>query len=122
MLKWTLNLGSPTPIFQQIVDRVVSSLLSGDLKDGEMLPSIRDLAVQLKVNPNTVSKAYGLLQSQGWVESERGRGLKVTGRSHQKLNSERDRLLDEKWNEFKKTTNHLGLTHEEILKYVKGKL
>src|SRR5688572_32468909 len=82
-----------TPIFQQIV-RAIECLVVGEaLTQGERLPSVRDLAVQCHVNPNTVSKAYQVLQSLGLIESERGIGLRVAQLSEKVLKERRAKLL-----------------------------
>jgi GntR family transcriptional regulator len=79
---WSLKItpGSPTPIYQQIVSQVRHAIISGTVGAGELLPSVRSLAEQLLINPNTVAKAYGDLSKDGLVEALPGRGLAVTER------------------------------------------
>lgn len=68
---------SGVPIYRQLMDQVRALLLSGQLRPGDMLPSVRAVAVGLEVNPMTVSKAYSLLEAEGVVERVRGTGMRV---------------------------------------------
>ena len=67
-----------TPIYLQIVEKIRMAIISGELKPGERLPSIRDLAVETKVNPNTMQKAMVELEEQGFIYTERTNGKFVT--------------------------------------------
>jgi GntR family transcriptional regulator len=69
---------SPVPIYEQIVAQVIFGIASGDLGVGALIPSVRDLAVRIRVHPNTVAKAYQDLERQGVVATKRGRGMEVT--------------------------------------------
>src|SRR5437764_14289095 len=69
---------SPIPIFEQIVDQVTFSIASGGVDVGALIPSVRELAQQITVHPNTVAKAYQELERQGILEAKRGRGMEVT--------------------------------------------
>lgn len=73
-----LDPNSATPIFQQIIDGFEGMIISGSLQEGAPLPSVRELAIQYSVNPNTVSKAYQLLQAMKLIEPIRGLGLRVS--------------------------------------------
>ncbi len=74
---FTVNTGSPEPIYRQLVDQVRRQVAGGQLCAGDELPSVRDLAQALAVNPMTVSKAYGLLEADGLLERRRGLGMVV---------------------------------------------
>jgi GntR family transcriptional regulator len=87
--------GDPRPITHQIVDGVRRLIASGSLPVGAMLPSVRGLAQQLTVNPNTVAKAYAELTAEGWLESRQGLGLFVATPRQRLSNGERDRRMDE---------------------------
>jgi len=69
---------SGVPIFRQMLDQVRRQILAGELAPGSQLPSVRDLALQVKVNPMTISKVYGLLEMEGLAERRRGIGLFVS--------------------------------------------
>jgi GntR family transcriptional regulator len=77
--RFTLHVAvsSGVPIFRQIIDQVKAQLATGRLKAGEFLPSVRQVAGQLTVNPMTVSKAYSLLERDGLLENVRGKGMRV---------------------------------------------
>ena len=66
------------PIFEQIVSQVIFSIASGGVDSGSLIPSVRDLAEQITVHPNTVAKAYQELERRGVLEAKRGRGMEVT--------------------------------------------
>lgn len=86
--------GDSRSIAGQIVDAIRRKVSSGDLAIGDQLPSVRGLAQQLAVNPNTVSKAYGELVSGGWLVSRAGLGLYVAAQRDPLSDGERDRRLD----------------------------
>lgn len=67
-----------TPIYEQIVDRVQTLIIKGVLKANEQLPSVRKLATDLSINPNTIQKAFALLEQQGFIYSVKGRGSFVS--------------------------------------------
>lgn len=86
--------GDSRSLAGQIVDAVRRKVSSGDLAVGAQLPSVRGLAQQLAINPNTVSKAYAELVSGGWLISRAGMGLYVAAQRDQLSAAERDRRLD----------------------------
>jgi len=81
---------SGTPIYRQIGDQIRQAVASGVLRAGDKLPSVRDLAVELAVNPNTIAKAYQELEREGVIETPRGKGSFIADRDH--LVSEEERL------------------------------
>ncbi|SFW71862.1 GntR family transcriptional regulator [Luteibacter sp. UNCMF366Tsu5.1] len=87
--------GDPRPIGKQIVDAVRMRIATGELEPGARLPSVRGLAQQLTINPNTVAKAYAELTAEGWLESRQGLGLYVAPPRQRLSAAERDRRMDE---------------------------
>jgi len=87
--------GDSRPIGKQIVDAVRLRIATGELQPGAQLPSVRGLAQQLTVNPNTVAKAYAELTAEGWLESRQGLGLYVAPPRQRLSEDERDRRMDE---------------------------
>jgi GntR family transcriptional regulator len=86
------------PIYRQLRDRVVAMILDGVLKQGDALPSVRQVAADFQLNPITVSKAYQQLVDEQLVEKRRGLGMYVTdGARDALMRSERDRFLTEEW-------------------------
>jgi GntR family transcriptional regulator len=87
--------GTSVPIYRQIVDQVCRAAVSGVLKPDDQLPSVRELAEELVLNPNTVARAYGELVREGVAESRQGRGVFiVTERRQVYTDAERRRRLD----------------------------
>jgi GntR family transcriptional regulator len=104
------------PIYRQLRDRVVAMILDGVLKEGDPLPSVRNVAAEYRVNPLTVLKGYQQLVDEGLVESRRGRGMFINaGARTLLLQSERQKFLDEEWPVIHATIQRLGLTAEELL-------
>jgi GntR family transcriptional regulator len=87
--------GDPRPINRQIVDGVRRHIASGELAVGAALPSVRGLALQLSINPNTVAKAYSELTTEGWLESRPGLGVFVAPPRQRLSDEERERRLDD---------------------------
>ena len=87
--------GDPRPISKQIVDAVRMKIATAELGPGDQLPSVRGLAQQLTINPNTVAKAYAELVNEGWLESRQGLGLYVATPRQRLSESERERRLDD---------------------------
>src|SRR6516164_9084473 len=104
------------PIYRQLRDRVVAMILDGVLKEGDPLPSVRNVATEYRVNPLTVLKAYQQLVDEELVETRRGRGMFINaGARRLLLRGERQRFLDEEWPRIYATIQRLGLSAEELL-------
>ncbi len=105
------------PIYRQLRDRVVAMILDGVLKEGDLIPSVRTVAAEYRVNHLTVLKGYQELVNEGLVESRRGLGMFVnTGARTMLLQGERQKFLGEEWPRIKATIKRLGLNPEELLK------
>jgi len=104
------------PIYRQLRDRVVAMILEGVLKEGDPLPSVRNVAAEYRVNPLTVLKSYQQLVDEKLVESRRGLGMFVNdGARETLLEKERRNFLNERWPEICATIERLGLTPQELL-------
>jgi GntR family transcriptional regulator len=104
------------PIYRQLRDRVVAMILDGVLKEGDPLPSVRNVAAEYRVNPLTVLKGYQQLVDEGLVESRRGRGMFINAGAHNLLlEGERQKFLGEEWPRVRATIERLGLRAEELL-------
>jgi GntR family transcriptional regulator len=104
------------PIYRQLRDRVVAMILDGVLKEGDPLPSVRNVASESRINPLTVLKAYEQLVDEGLVEKRRGLGLFINaGAPDQLLRAERERFLLDQWPAVYATIQRLGLTPQELL-------
>src|SRR5882757_10378050 len=104
------------PIYRQLRDRVVAMILDGVLKEGDPLPSVRNVAAEYRVNPLTVLKGYQQLVDEQLVESRRGRGMFInTGARGLLLQGERQKFLAEEWPRVSATIQRLGLKAAELL-------
>ena len=104
------------PIYRQLRDRVVAMILDGVLKEGDPLPSVRNVAAEYRVNPLTVLKGYQQLVDEGLVESRRGLGMFINaGARSLLLEGERKKFLGDEWPRVYATIQRLGLTAEELL-------
>jgi GntR family transcriptional regulator len=104
------------PIYRQLRDRVVEMILDRVLKEGDPLPSVRNVAAEYRVNPLTILKAYQQLVDEELVEKRRGLGMFVkTGARDLLLEGERHKFLSEQWPRVYATIQRLGLRPEELL-------
>lgn len=107
------------PIYRQLKDKLVSAIIDGSLKEGEPLPSVRTISVDMQINPITASKAYQELVNDGLVEKRRGLGMYVVEGAREKvLGTERKRFLDEEWPRIVERIRGLGLDVGELLQAV----
>jgi DNA-binding transcriptional regulator YhcF (GntR family) len=108
------------PIYRQLRDRVVALILDGVLKEGDPLPSVRNVATEYRLNPITVLKSYQELVDQEIVEKKRGVGMFVkAGARDLLLKGERDKFLAEEWPRVYATIQRLGLKPKDLLKPAK---
>ncbi|HHU20695.1 MAG TPA: GntR family transcriptional regulator [Bacilli bacterium] len=113
-----LDLRSRDPIYQQLVDKFKSLIIKNVIKTHEQLPSVRTLAQQLTVNPNTIQKAYRELETQGYIYSVKGKGSFVSPTIEQDNNL----VIEELKTEVKKLLlelAYLGITEEELVMLIK---
>ena len=104
------------PIYRQLRDRVVALILDGVLKEGDPLPSVRNVAAEYRVNPITVLKGYQQLVDEELVETKRGLGMFIKpGARDLLLQGERQKFLAEQWPRVYATIQRLGLTPKELL-------
>src|SRR5437879_11137049 len=104
------------PIYRQLRDRVVAMILDGVLKEGDPLPSVRNVAAESRVNPLTVLKGYQQLVDEGLVETRRGLGMFVNSAARDLLlQAERQKFLEEEWPRIHATIQRLGLKAKELL-------
>ena len=112
----TIAWNDSTPIYRQLRDRVVAMILDGVLKQGDPLPSVRQVAADFQINPITVSKAYQELVDENLVEKRRGLGMYVTeGARSALMKSERDRFLSEEWPPLYARLTRLGLSLQQLM-------
>jgi GntR family transcriptional regulator len=111
----TVDLKSGVPIYRQIIDQVKSAIATGTLGPGDRLPTVRQLAVDLSVNPNTVSRAYNELELTGLVETHMGSGTFIGNKTVKLDEVERRRMLDQICQEFLSRASSHGFTLDDLL-------
>lgn len=105
---------SPVPIYEQIAAQVVFGVAAGDPPPGDLVPSVRDLAHRLLVNPNTVARAYQDLERLGVLESKRGRGMEVTAKAPVLCGARRREIVRQRVREAVRDAVGSGLTADEV--------
>ena len=114
-----LNVTDGVPIYRQIVNQVKYLVASGLLLTGEELPPIRTLALQLKVTPNTIVKAYDELEGSGIVHKRRGSGTFVSEGRQQLALRERRRIIEQRIDVLLAEAHQLNFTADDILRMVR---
>jgi GntR family transcriptional regulator len=109
------------PIYRQLRERVVAMILDGILKEGDPLPSVRNVSAEYRVNPLTVLKAYQQLADERLVEKRRGLGMFINdGAKSNLLQGERQKFLDEQWPAIRANIERLGLSLRELMAGTNG--
>ena len=113
---------SGVPVYRQIIDQVIGGMAAGALASGDQLPTVRQLAVDLEINPNTVIRAYRELEIRGVLETQQGTGTFVSQQKVQRDDAERQRRLNQLVGEFVTRAGSAGFTVEEVLEQLQGVL
>ena len=122
MFRVQVTTGSGVPIYRQVVDQIRHAAASGRINVGESLPSVRALAAELVVNPNTIAKAYAVLVRDGVLVSHQGRGYFVSERRDIFTRKERQRRLTEVMDPFLAEALTLGFDEQQILDEIRKRL
>ena len=117
-----IDFKSGKPVYLQLVDQVRYAAASGALRPGESLPSIRPLAEELRVNRNTIAKAYTELESQGVIETVAGKGCFLKENHSPFTKPVRERLLVKEIDQAVVTSHHLQVDHETFLALVRDRI
>ena len=115
-MEFRIDLKSGVPLYRQIIEQVKFAIARGDLQPGAQLPTVRQLAVDLSINPNTVIRAYREMEIEGLLETHQGSGTFVGNRKPQIDELERLRMLDQIITEMLARAFSYGLTLDEVLK------
>ena len=107
---------SSTPIYQQIIDGIKENILKGIVEPGDKLPSVRELASMVTINPNTISKAYSELERQKVIETIRGRGTYVSLEYKPKVQEDKVIMIKEAIKKIVLEAQYMGITKEELEK------
>jgi GntR family transcriptional regulator len=120
MIKFVLNPKTGIPFYRQIVDQIRYGIASGNLTTGEQLPTVRALAVELKVNLNTVAKAYKELEIKDVLETQQGTGTFISAAENKVFETERQNKLQSIIQEFTTITLSYGFTIDELIDELKN--
>ena len=112
-----LDLRSGVPVYRQIIDQVLGGISAGTLKGGDQLPTVRQLAVDLAINPNTVVRAYRELEIRGVLATQQGTGTFITDQKPEKNQVERQRRVTQLVGELLAKAGTEGITMQELLDY-----
>src|SRR5712692_2870954 len=113
--RFQLDLKSGVPVYRQIIDQVLVSVASGNLAGGDQLPTVRQLAVDLSINPNTVVRAYRELEIRGILTTHQGTGTFITPTKIDPNDAERQRRLSQMVSEFVAHAGGAGFTLQEVM-------
>lgn len=120
MIKFLLDYSSGVPVYRQIIDQIRFGIASGQLKLGEQLPTVRGLAVELKVNLNTVSKAYKELEIRDILETQQGSGTFINKTEQVVPDKELEDKLKEICTQFSSVAFSYGFSLDEIMRELKN--
>ena len=110
-----LDLKSGVPVYRQLIDQVLVAIASGQLNAGDQLPTVRQLAVDLSINPNTVMRAYKELEIRGMLTTQQGTGTFITGKKVKSDDAQRQKRLSQMVGEFVARVSSEGYTVEDII-------
>jgi len=120
-LELAIDLKSGVPFYRQIIEQVKFAIARGDLRPGDRLPTVRQLAVDLSINPNTVIRAYREMEIAGVLDTHQGSGTFVSGEPPEIDEPERVRMLDQILTELMARASGYGFTLEEVLEGLRAR-
>jgi GntR family transcriptional regulator len=115
-----LDLHSGVPVYRQIIDQVTGGIASGALAGGDQLPTVRQLAVDLSINPNTVIRAYRELEIRGVLDTLQGTGTFISHQKVERDDAEQQRRLNQLVSEFVARAGSAGFTVQELLEQLQA--
>jgi len=113
--EFRLDLRSGVPVYRQLIDQVLGGIASGILKPGDQLPTVRQVAVDLEINPNTVARAYREMEIRGVLDTQQGSGTFVSNQKIEQDEVERERRLAQIVSEFVARAGAAGFTVDDLL-------
>jgi GntR family transcriptional regulator len=120
--RFRLDLHTGVPVYRQLIDQVRAGIASGTLSAGDQLPTVRQLAVDLAINPNTVMRAYRELELGGLLETHQGTGTFISDSRPEKQSVERERQLVQMAAEFAARAGAAGFTLEDLIDRLRAML
>lgn len=119
---FSIDVHSDTAIYLQLVRQIKFAIASGTLRPGQLLPSVRMLSQQVALNPNTVSRAFNQLQTDGVIEALRGRGMVVCEQAPKHCRKDREMVVNERIGAIMTEAWNAGLSRTQIESYVQSHL
>ena len=113
--EFALDLHTGVPVYRQLIDQVRAGVAAGSLAAGDQLPTVRQLAVDLAINPNTVMRAYRELELGGLLETHQGTGTFIANKRVEKASAERERQLSQMASEIAARAGAAGFTVEDLI-------
>ena len=120
--RFAIDLHSGVPVYRQLIDQVRVGIASGSLIAGDQLPTVRQVAVDLEINPNTVMRAYRELELGGLLETHQGTGTFIANKKIERKAAERDRQLIQLAGEFASRVGAAGFALEELIERLREML
>jgi GntR family transcriptional regulator len=117
--EFRLDLRSGVPVYRQIIDQVMGGMAAGTLAGGHQLPTVRQVAVDLSINPNTVVRAYRELEIRGVLETQQGTGTFISHQKVERDDVERQRQLTQLVGEFVARAGAAGFTIDDLLEQLR---
>ena len=117
-ISFTLDAANGAPIYRQIIQQIEFAILSGRMRPGDRLPTIRSLAVELKTNPNTIARAYGELEIRGILATQVGSGTYISDKKPVMEDDSLNRKIREVLSRFVQDMRDLGLEKRELVKLI----
>jgi len=111
-----LDVHSGVPVYRQLIDQVQAAIASGALTAGDQLPTVRQVAVDLAINPNTVSRAYREMEIRGLLDTQQGTGTFLADRKVEYSKNERERMLGQLVGEFVSRAGAAGFTLKQLMR------
>ena len=118
-LNFSLDPKSGVPFYKQVILQVEMAIADGRLTQGDQLPTVRSLAVDLRINPNTVARAYNELEIRGIVNTQQGTGTFISDKKVELSSVERERILAEITRPFLVKAGSYGFTTQDVIEYLK---
>lgn len=119
-LQFSLDFKSGVPYYKQVILQVEMAIVDGRLENGDQLPTVRSLAVTLKINPNTVARAYNELEIRGIVNTQQGTGTFISDKKIELTDIEKERILSELTQPYLSNARAYGFTLEELIKHLQS--
>lgn len=118
-MKIIISNSSDEPIYEQINKQIKGAILRGELKEGDLLPSIRTLAKDLQISVITTKRAYDELEKEGFIETMQGKGSYVASQNKELMREKKLNIIEQKLSEIVKESKALGIAYKEIEEMLK---